>query len=88
MAGWGRLTSQFTYGGAVMFYCGIDVAKHKHAVVVLDEHGQVHKPAFTAENTHAGMEVLLEVLKPFAKDVCVGLEATGHLYKGEEHKAH
>ena len=27
-------------GGAAMFYCGIDVAKRKHAVVVLDEHGQ------------------------------------------------
>lgn len=63
-----------------MFYCGIDVAKHKHAVVVLDEHGQIHKPAFTAENTHAGMEVLLEILKPFAEDVCVGLEATGHYW--------
>ena len=63
-----------------MYYCGIDVAKHKHAVVVLDEQGHVHKPAFTAENTHAGMEVLLEALKPFAEDVCVGLEATGHYW--------
>lgn len=24
-----------------MFYCGIDVAKRKHAVVVLDDHGQI-----------------------------------------------
>lgn len=63
-----------------MFYCGIDVAKHNHAVVVLDEQGQIHKPAFTAENTHAGMEVLLGVLKPFAKDICIGLEATGHYW--------
>ncbi len=23
-----------------MFYCGIDVARHKHAVVILDEHGK------------------------------------------------
>jgi len=63
-----------------MFYCGIDVAKHKHAVVVLDEQGQVHKPAFTAENTHAGMEHLLEVLQPFVGNVCIGLEATGHYW--------
>lgn len=63
-----------------MFYCGIDVAKHKHAVVVLDEHGQVHKPSFTTENTHAGMEHLLETLKPFADTVCIGLEATGHYW--------
>jgi len=63
-----------------MFYCGIDVAKHKHAVVVLDEQGQVHKPAFTAENTHAGMQHLLDALKPFADKVCIGLEATGHYW--------
>jgi transposase len=63
-----------------MFYCGIDVAKHKHAVVVLDEHGQVHKSSFTAENTHAGMDHLLETLKPFADNVCIGLEATGHYW--------
>jgi len=63
-----------------MFYCGIDVAKHKHAVVVLDEKGQVHKPSFSTENTHAGMEHLLEILKPFADQVCIGLEATGHYW--------
>lgn len=63
-----------------MFYCGIDVAKHKHAVVVLDEQGQVHKPAFTTENTHAGMEYLLNALKPFSENVCIGLEATGHYW--------
>lgn len=63
-----------------MFYCGIDVAKHKHAVVVLDDQGQVHKPAFTAENTHAGMEQLLENLKPFAGNIYIGLEATGHYW--------
>jgi transposase len=63
-----------------MFYCGIDVAKHKHAVVVLDEHGQVHKPACTTENTHAGMDQLLAALKPFKDDIFIGLEATGHYW--------
>jgi len=63
-----------------MFYCGIDVAKHKHAVVVLDENGQVHKTSFTAENTHAGMDHLLETLKPFADNIYIGLEATGHYW--------
>ncbi|MCC6569569.1 MAG: IS110 family transposase [Anaerolineales bacterium] len=63
-----------------MFYCGIDVAKHKHAVVVLDEQGKVHKPAFTTENTHAGMQTLLEALHPLGKEVCIGLEATGHYW--------
>jgi transposase len=63
-----------------MYYCGIDVAKHKHAVAVLDEQGGVQKPAFTTENTHAGMHTLLEVLKPLGDEVCIGLEATGHYW--------
>ena len=29
-----------------MFYCGIDVAKRKHAVAILDEKGLVVKPVF------------------------------------------
>ena len=63
-----------------MFYCGIDVAKHKHAVAVLDERGKIHKPSFSAENTHAGMEQLLDALKPLVDQVCIGLEATGHYW--------
>jgi hypothetical protein len=31
-----------------MFYCGIDVAKRKHAVVVLDDHGQIHRPVYAS----------------------------------------
>jgi transposase len=61
-----------------MFYCGIDVAKRKHAVVILDQHGQVHKPVFETENTHAGMELLLDVLQKLGQPVSIGLEATGH----------
>ena len=63
-----------------MFYCGIDVAKLKHAVAVLDEHGLPQIPVFTTENTHAGMDYLLNALKPFGKDICIGLEATGHYW--------
>lgn len=63
-----------------MYYCGIDVAKHKHAVALLDERGAAQKPVFITENTHAGMEYLLDVLKPFGEEVCVGLEATGHYW--------
>ena len=41
-----------------MYYCGIDVAKRKHAIALLDEHGQpVHRP-FTIENTRAGFDQL------------------------------
>jgi transposase len=63
-----------------MYYCGIDVAKHKHAVALLDERGAVQKPVFITENTHEGMEYLLDALKPFGEEVCVGLEATGHYW--------
>jgi len=63
-----------------MFYCGIDVAKHKHAVVVLDEHGQIHRPVFIIENTHAGLDCLVEELKRLGGEVIVGLEATGHYW--------
>ena len=38
----------------MMYYCGIDVAKRKHAVVVLDERGKVYRPVFTIQNTQAG----------------------------------
>ena len=60
-----------------MFYCGIDVAKQKHAVAVLDEHGQVQKPVFAAENTHEGMEFLLAQLQPFGEEVWIGLDLSG-----------
>src|SRR5574338_95735 len=50
-------------GAAMTYYCGIDVAKRKHAVAILDERGQAHKPVFQTENTHAGMELLLGVLQ-------------------------
>lgn len=63
-----------------MFYCGIDVAKRKHAVVVLNDHGQTHRPVFTIENTHEGLEFLVEALQRLGDDVVVGLEATGHYW--------
>jgi len=63
-----------------MYYCGIDVAKRKHAVAVVDEHGHPQVAVFTTENTQAGMNVLLEQLKPLGTEVSIGLEATGHYW--------
>ena len=65
---------------ASMFYCGIDVAKRKHAVVVLDEKGQVHRPVFTVENTRAGMDFLVSVLNQVGGELRVALESTGHYW--------
>lgn len=62
------------------FYCGIDVAKHKHAVVVLNDRGQIARPVFETENTHAGLEALLELLQQIGNSVSIGLEATGHYW--------
>lgn len=63
-----------------MFYCGIDVAKRKHAVVVLDDHGQTHRPVFTIENTREGLGFLVEAFQHLGDEVMVGLEATGHYW--------
>jgi transposase len=63
-----------------MLYCGIDVAKHKHAVALLDEKGQVLKPAFTIANTRAGFDQLRQALQGSADQFTIGLEATGHYW--------
>lgn len=63
-----------------MAYCGIDVAKHKHVVVVLDEQGQVLKPAFTIANTRAGFDQLRQTLQGVSQPLLIGLEATGHYW--------
>ena len=62
-----------------MYYCGIDIAKRKHAVTILDEHGRAYKSAFAIENNQSGMETLLAELKALG-EVCIGLEATGHYW--------
>jgi transposase len=63
-----------------MFYCGIDVAKRKHAVAIVDEGGRSQKPVFEVENTQAGLALLVEALKQSGGEVHVGLEATGHYW--------
>jgi len=63
-----------------MFYCGIDVAKLKHVVSIMDERGQVTRTGFTITNTRAGFDQMLETLKAQPEAVSVGLEATGHYW--------
>ncbi len=63
-----------------MYYCGIDVAKRKHAIALLDEQGRpAHRP-FTIDNTRAGFDQLLQVLAQLSGPVLIGLEATGHYW--------
>ena len=75
-----------------MYYYGIDVAKRKHAIALLDENGQPVQRAFTIENTRAGFDQLLQALAALNGPVLIGLEATGHywwaLYDDLTHHEH
>ena len=75
-----------------MYYCGIDVAKRKHAIALLDENGQPVQRAFSIENTRAGFDQLLQALAALNGPVLIGLEATGHywwaLYDDLTHHEH
>jgi len=63
-----------------MLFCGIDVAKYQHAVILLDEEGQVRKPPFGIKNTRKGFDQLGSLLQSQSEPVQVGLEATGHYW--------
>ena len=63
-----------------MYYCGVDVAKRKHAIGLLTEQGQLHKPVFAVDNTRAGLDKLLHELSFLEGSVFIGLEATGHYW--------
>jgi transposase len=63
-----------------MYYCGIDVAKRKHAIALLDEKGQLVQRPFPIENTRAGFDQLRQALAALNSPVLIGLEATGHYW--------
>jgi len=63
-----------------MYYCGIDVAKRKHAIAFLDEKGQLVQRPFTIENTRAGFDQLRQALVTLDGQILIGLEATGHYW--------
>jgi transposase len=63
-----------------MYYIGIDVAKRKHTIAVLDEHGRLSHRPVTIDNTRAGFDQLLQVLTQLPEPVLIGLEATGHYW--------
>lgn len=63
-----------------MMYCGIDVAKYKHAALILDEKGKVLKPALSFSNDRQGFDQLLGLLAEFSQPVTIGMEATGHYW--------
>lgn len=61
-----------------MLYVGIDVAKNKHDVTVLNDLGKTVLKPLTFSNTRAGFELLDKTLKQPNQDCLIALEDTGH----------
>ncbi len=66
------------FGGNAMLFVGIDVAKHKHDVTILNELGKVILKPMTFSNNRAGFELLGNTLKQLKQDCLIALEDTGH----------
>ena len=66
-----------------MFYCGIDIAKHKHEASVIDQTGTALLDSISFPNTKEGCEKLLALFERIGvgrADVLIGMEATGHYW--------
>ena len=69
--------------GAIMFFVGIDIAKNKHDISVLDNNGDVLFALPNVTNTTAGAARFLKALEKNGipvEDCVVGMEATGHYW--------
>lgn len=63
-----------------MLFCGIDVAKHSHAVLVVNSAGLIVQPAFSIENRRESFDQLSTILAALSEPVAIGMEATGHYW--------
>lgn len=66
-----------------MFYVGIDIAKYKHEVSLVDATGKALVESVSFTNSKEGCEKLLCLLERFEvdkSDVVIGMEATGHYW--------
>lgn len=65
-----------------MFYVGIDVAKNKHDIAVIDSEGTVSIRHLRIKNNREGFDKLLSTLKNLTKSsddkIQLTLENTGH----------
>ena len=65
-----------------MYYCGIDIAKHRHELSILDETGE-NVLSIHIANSQKGLEKLLDALKSFKiepENILFCMEATGHYW--------
>jgi len=63
-----------------MYYCGIDIAKRKHDVVIVNETGDIQGKPLKIPNTKMGFDELQNALAQLEAPVLIGLEATGHYW--------
>ena len=66
-----------------MYYIGIDIAKNKHEVSIIDSSGKLLSESISFSNTIKGFEKLIKYLSSYNvySDNCiVGMEATGHYW--------
>ena len=62
------------------YFVGIDVAKYKHTITIIDDEGEVRKKSFDISNTLEGFNSLLNELRLLGvkEQIKIGMEATGH----------
>ena len=66
-----------------MYYCGIDIAKHRHEASVIDAGGKAMLDSISFTNTKEGTEKLLSLFEKLsieANELTIGMEATGHYW--------
>jgi len=68
-------------GEKSMYYLGIDIGKRFHEACLVDQSGKVMIAPFQFNNSREGFNLLRERIAAFsAKEVFIGLEATGHYW--------
>jgi transposase len=63
-----------------MNYCGIDVGKRKHSAMIINDQSETVKQNFTFRNDRQGFDKLMAELEPYAAQIMIALEATGHYW--------
>lgn len=63
-----------------MFYLGIDIGKNTHVASLMDEKAKLIFKAHSFSNTTEGANTLLEKIIPYANELEIGMEATGHYW--------
>ena len=66
-----------------MYYIGIDIAKNKHEVSIIDSSGKLLSESISFSNTIKGFEKLIKYLSSYnvySYNCIVGMEATGHYW--------